>query len=235
MYRGPTVVWVVSITRPVSKAIAAILCLLAVTTTIALAQTVQVQSASALGNKDPDKSETSIGDLVADAVRNALRTDIAFIAASELKPKDPPFPPGKISSADIANLVSYADDPLAVLQLPGKSVRQALERAISIYPQPNLGFLQISGLKFTFDPSKPSGERVVSVTVGNSPLTDDAVYTVGVTNSMANGALGYWKVWNESNIKERRPSLNIPTAIEMFFKANPKIDYSIQDRIAVVK
>lgn len=226
---------VVSITRPIFKVIAVILCLSAITTNIALAQAIQVQSVSALGNKDPDKSETSIGDLVADAVRKALQTDIAFIAASELKPKDPPFPPGKISSADIANLVSYADDPLAVLQLQGKAIRQALERSISIYPQPNLGFLQVSGLKFTFDPSKPSGERVISITVGSSPLADDAIYTIGVTNSMANGALGYWKVWNESNIKERKPNLNIPTAIEMFFKANPKIDYSIQDRIAVVK
>ncbi len=227
--------WVVNITRLLSKTIVAILFLSVATANVALAQVVQVQSASALGNKDPDKSETPIGDLVADAIRNVLKTDIAFIAASELKPKDPPFPPGKISSADITNLVSYADDPLAVLQMPGRAIHHALERSISIYPQPNLGFLQVSGLRFTFDPNKPSGERIVSVTIGNSPLSDDEIYTVGVTNSMANGALGYWKVWNESNIKERRPSLNIPTAIEMFFKANPKIDYNIQDRIVVLR
>ena len=222
-------------TKPIYMLIGLILCLFAITTNLALAQTIQVQSVSALGNKDPDKSETPIGDLVADAVRKALQTDIAFIAASELKPKDPPFPPGKVSSVDIIKLVSYADDPLAILQLQGKAIRQALERSISIYPQPNLGFLQVSGLKFTFDPSKPSGERVILITVGSSPLADDAIYTIGVTNSMANGALGYWKVWNESNVKERKPNLNIPIAIEMFFKAKPKIDYSIQDRITVVK
>jgi len=226
---------VMSTTKPIYMLIGLILCLFAITTNLALAQTIQVQSVSALGNKDPDKSETPIGDLVADAVRKALQADIAFIAASELKPKDPSFPPGKISSVDIIKLVSYTDDPLAILQLQGKAIRQALERSISIYPQPNLGFLQVSGLKFTFDPSKPSGERVISITVGSSPLADDAIYTIGVTNSMANGALGYWKVWSESNIKERKPNLNIPTAIEMFFKLNPKIDYSIQDRIAVVK
>jgi hypothetical protein len=201
----------------------------------AFGEAVQVQSDSALGNKDPEKAETAIGDLVADAVRRELRTDIAFIAASELKPKDPPFPPGKIYSTDIAGLVSYSDDPLAILQLTGKEIKQALERSVSIYPQPNLGFLHVSGLKYTLTPSKPAGERITAIVVGSSPIADDTSYTVGLSNSMANGALGYWKVWSENQVKERRPNSTIPAAIESYFRANPKIDYSTLDRLAVNK
>lgn len=199
------------------------------------AEDIQVQSASALGNRDPERSETAIGNLVTDAVRRELRTDVAFIAASEMKPKDPPFPAGKISSNEIAGLISYSDDPLAVLQLTGKAIRQAIERSVSIYPQPNLGFLHVSGLRYTIDPERPAGSRVTSILVGSGPVVDDATYTVAMTNSMANGALGYWKVWNESQIKERRPGTSIPGAIESYFRANPRIDYSNLDRLSTAR
>jgi len=196
---------------------------------------VQTASASPLGNKDVAKIETAIGDLAADAVRNLLRTDIALIAASELKPKDPPLPAGKVLLSDIEPLASYPDDPLAVLELTGMAVKQALERSVAINPQPNLGFLQVSGLQFTFDPKKPSGERVTSIKVGGSPINDSATYTVAVTNSVANGALGYWKCWDQDKVKARKPDATIVKAVEAFFKANAKIDYSKLDRIAPAK
>lgn len=196
-----------------------------------LAEAVTTQSASPVGNKDGGKVETAVGDLAADAVRSIMRADAAFVAASELKPKDPPFPEGKISSSDIATLVSYPDDPLALMELSGKAIRQALERAVSIYPQPNLGFLQVSGLAFEFDSKKNTGERVTSITIGRSPVDDSRIYMVATTNSMANGALGYWKVWSSDNVRKRSPDLNIVKAIESFFRANPKIDYGKLDRI----
>lgn len=191
----------------------------------------EVECASPLGNKDVGKTETAIGDLTADAIRYVLRTDVAFIAASEIKPKDPPIPAGKVTLNDIRPLISYPDDPLAVLELTGSAIKEALERAVSIYPLPNLAFLQVSGIQFVFDPKRPSGGRIVSVTIAGAPLKVDATYTVAVTNSMANGALGYWKIWKEKDVKARRPDTSIVKALEAFFKANPRIDYSKLDRI----
>ena len=189
------------------------------------------ESVSPLGNKDVGKTETAIGDLAADAVRSLLHTNIAFIAASELKPKDPPLPAGRITLKDIEPLISYPEDPLAVLEITGKAVRQALERSVSIYPQPNLGFLQVSGIEFAFDSTKPAGSKVTAVKVGGVPINDDALYSVGVTNSVANGALGYWKCWEQDKVKQRRPDATILKAVEAYFKANPKIDYSKLNRI----
>jgi len=202
---------------------------------VCLAQAPENQSASPLGNKDAAKSETAIGDLVTDAMKKQVRTDVAFVPACELKPKDTPFPAGTIAPADIEALVSYPDDPLAVLELPGKTIRLALEKSVSIYPQPYLGFLQVAGLRFTFDPKKPPGERVTSITVGATPINDAATYTVAVTNTMANGALGYWKVWSKDRVKDRRDRVKIVTALDAFFKTNPKIDYGTLDRITILK
>ncbi|MCE5322878.1 5'-nucleotidase C-terminal domain-containing protein [bacterium] len=193
------------------------------------------QSKSALGNQDVEKSETAVCDLIADAVRAELNTDIAFIAASEVNAKDTPFEAGEISSSDINALVSYPDDPLAEVSITGKALRQALEKSVSIYPQPNLGFLQVSGLEFTFDPSKDIGERVTSVKVAGAQIIDSRTYTVGMTNSMANGALGYWKIWSSGDVKHRHSDKSIIKAVEDYMTANKTIDYGTLDRIKVVK
>ena len=52
---------------------------------------------------------------------------------------------------------------------------------------------------------------------------------------MANGALGYFKVWTDEQVKERNPNTNIARAIESYFRANPKIDYGSLDRVTVAK
>lgn len=201
----------------------------------ACGQTAAVQSASPLGNKDPARAETAIGDLFADAVRWAVKGDIAFVAASELRSKDPGLPAGNISVADIAALASYPDDPLAEVGLTGKAVRQALEKSVSMYPQPSLGFLQVSGLTFTFDPTRKSGERVTDIRVAGSPLNDSSVYKVAMSNSLANGALGYWKTWSKSEIRRRLGDVTMVGAVNGFLKASTSIDYGKQDRIRAAR
>ena len=194
---------------------------------------VETTSASPLGNVDGGKNETAIGDLVADSIRETLQTQIAFVASSELRLKDPPIPAGKVSSAQIAALASYPNDPLAILSIQGKAIKQALEKSVAICPQRNQGFLQVSGLRFTFDPSKPVGSRATSVTIGSAQLSDNDYYSVGVTSSMANGALGYWKVWTKDDVRRRLPDQNVVRAVESYFKGHPTINYGVLDRVSV--
>ena len=42
----------------------------------------------------------------------------------------------------------------------GKDVVKALENGVSQYPKLEGRFPQLAGIKFVFDPSKPSGKRV---------------------------------------------------------------------------
>jgi len=192
-------------------------------------------SVSALDNKDAGKGETSIGSLVADAFRAAVRADIAFVAAGDLKRTDDPLPAGKVRSSDVTALLAYPDDRVVVLALDGRRIRQALEIAVSAYPRPSLAFLQVSGMKFTFDPSKPVGSRVVSVMVGKKPLVDDEAYTVAMMSSLADGALGYWKVWSRRNVVSKSDATDCSDAVDSYFRANPKLNYGVLDRIALAK
>lgn len=223
--------------RPEIHVRAAVLCFFcAAVAFTGIAQTcampdITFETASPLANKDSGKTETSVGNLVADAVRAALNTDVAFVASSELKPGDSSVPAGTVSSAVLAGLVSYADDSLAILELSGATIRAALERSTSIYPQPNMAFLQVSGLQFRFDSSNPPGRRVTSVTINGKQLADGTRYKVGMSSSLASGAVGYWRVWSQNDPKTKIPDTSLIKALELFLRANPKVDYSRLDRI----
>ena len=59
-----------------------------------------------------------------------------------------------------------------LLELTGDHILKALENGVSLYPRHEGRFPQVSGLTFTFDPTRPAGQRVArgSVRVGKSPL-----------------------------------------------------------------
>lgn len=209
-----------------------VLALIVVSAGMAAAAPASVTSESPLGTADVGKVEVSLGDLVADAIRASVGADAAFVSASELKDRDTQIPRGKITTADVTAYVAYTDDPIVVVNLTGRQIRQALERSVLIYPQMNLGFLQVSGIRFTFDPGKPQESRVTSVSVGNSPLSDSQTYTVAMTSSMANGALGYWKIWSKDD-RARVTETTIPQAIDQFFSGRSSINYSTLNRIIV--
>jgi 2',3'-cyclic-nucleotide 2'-phosphodiesterase (5'-nucleotidase family) len=192
-------------------------------------------TSSPLDNKEPGKGETSIGSLVADAFRAATRADVAFVSAGDLKVANASLIAGKVQSSDIKTLLVYPEDDVVVLALDGGMIRAALERSVASYPRSGLSFLQVSGLKFTFDPSRADGDRVTAVTVGSAPVANDQSYTVAMPNSLAGGALGYWKVWSKRNIVAKSGPVSSGAAVDQFLKNNRKLDYGTLNRITAAK
>jgi len=205
--------------------------LVAALSVVAYAPALAAVSSTDLSSKDVGSSETELGDLVADAIRAHVKAEIGFVTASELK--EVTIPKGVVSAQDIQNAITFGGDMISVLSLRGEQIRRALERSVMIYPQKNLGFLQVSGLEFTFDPKQPKGSRVQSVSIGGKPLKDLQVYTVAVTNSLAKGALGYFRVWQDSAITKVTKT-TVSKAVEDYLQANSKLDYK-KNRINLTK
>jgi hypothetical protein len=79
--------------------------------------------------------------------------------------------------------------------LTGAGLRRLLEHGVSSGVLGTGGFLQVSGLSFTFDPSKPSGRRLVGDLRRSSGRTvaphDSVQVALGVYSACAGGD-GYW-------------------------------------------
>lgn len=144
-------------------------------------------------------AETEAGDLLADCVRSAAAADIGIIPAAAFRTGASVVRPATGEQA--ATLVDPASDEVVTLSLRGDQIMAALERSVSFAPQPSSGFLQVSGLRFTYDTHKDGGKRVISVTVLNGqPLDASRTYKVGTTRPLANGQQGYFQIWEKSAI-----------------------------------
>lgn len=131
--------------------------------------------------------ETELGNLMADAIRQATDCDAALINGGNIRA---PLPEGKVTVADIDAMLPY-DTTILTAEVPGGAIREALELSVSRYPGEFGGFLQVSGLTFAFDPAKPAGKRVIDIAVGGKPLDDDRLYRIAACDWLAAGGDGY--------------------------------------------
>jgi len=135
-------------------------------------------------------NEAAIGDLYADAIRDTTESDIAIINGGGLR-GGKLYPPGSpISRRDVLLELPFGNH-VAVLAISGKDVRAALENGISLLPRAAGRFPQISGMRFEADLSRPAGQRVLSVHVGNAPLDEAKIYRMATNDFMARGGDGY--------------------------------------------
>jgi 2',3'-cyclic-nucleotide 2'-phosphodiesterase (5'-nucleotidase family) len=172
--------------------------------------------------------ESEIGDLIADALRAATSADIAFVAAGEIK--DVNLGPGNVSVNQIVDALVNPNDTVSVLPLKGTEIRQALEFAVERYPNKNnKGFLQVSGLEFTFDPTR-SSDRIVSVSVGGQPLQNGNTYRVAMSSSLAAGAYVYFRLWNRDRATGQQ-GLTLASALQGYLRDHPSLSLRTGRRI----
>lgn len=85
-------------------------------------------------------------------------------------------------------MVCPFNNQIIVLEMDGQTLWDMLENGLSVCTEefPGGRFLQVSGLRYTFDSSKPAGNRLVSVTLPDGTALDlDADCQVAVTDYMA--------------------------------------------------
>ncbi len=152
------------------------------------------------GATDPGSNrgiESSLGDLVADSLRDKIRTpdgksvDIGMINAGGLRADLTPNDDGTITYAQTYEVMPFSNE-LGYVTLKGADVKDALEQQWktdlnSQNSRPMLKLGLSSNVRYTYDPAKPYGSRITSVTVGGEPLAMDATYTVGSVTFLLSG------------------------------------------------
>jgi 5'-nucleotidase len=132
--------------------------------------------------------ETNVGDFIADAMRSRLAVDVALVNGGGIR-GDRVVPPGPLTKRDIHGLLPFAN---AVLKLAasGSRLRETLEQGLAGLERGGGGYLQVSGIRATYDPRLPIGQRVVSVEIDGAPLDPARIYTVAVPDYVAGGGDG---------------------------------------------
>lgn len=147
-------------------------------------------------------TETSMGDVTADAAAALGAADIALLPSGDFGTN---LQPGPVTEdALVASL--QKDSELAVTDLTGRQIWMMLEHGLShitvgedalIDTEGSRfdGYLQISGLKIVYDASAPTGERLIDVQLTDgTPIRQEeetTTYRVVSTTDIWQGGYGY--------------------------------------------
>jgi 5'-nucleotidase / UDP-sugar diphosphatase len=153
--------------------------------------------------------ESNLGNLIADAMLWSTRYDGTRIALANGGGIRASIPTGEITDGQVLETLPFGNR-LVQFDLPGIDLAAALENGLSKMeadPEASNGrFLQVSGLKFSADLTKPAGSRVTSILVGSTktgfePLDKTAVYRIVALDFMFNGGDGYTMLQKGRNLR----------------------------------
>ncbi|XP_045770763.1 apyrase-like [Maniola jurtina] len=160
------------------------------------------ESQTTLNLEDCVFGECALGDLLVDSMAEYAKTlhpefhYISFVQRGNIRA---PIPSGPITKGTIVELLPF-NDRVELFELQGKDVLLALERGVSdawaMNPFKGPYVLQVSGLQVTYNVSLPEGQRLTSVSVGNSrdssvPLDSSVYYHVVAPAFLAGGGDGF--------------------------------------------
>jgi 5'-nucleotidase len=115
--------------------------------------------------------EMPFGDLITDAIRSGTGADVALINSGTLR-LDDVIRAGPITNYQLESIFLFPDETrIVTFPLTGARLRELLERSVSDSGLGRGAFLQVSGLQLAYDPSRPSGQRITSLTrTGGAPI-----------------------------------------------------------------
>ncbi len=124
-------------------------------------------------------AESSLGSFVADVMREMSGADIAFENAGGLRAD---LPEGEVTNGNVLDALPFLNS-LVVCEMTGAQIREVLEQGLSL----ERGLIQGSGLKATYDLSRPLRHRLIELQIGDRPVDDRKTYRVATNSFIAEG------------------------------------------------
>ena len=169
--------------------------------------------------------ESNLADFVTDTLRQSLHTDFCLLPPSSFRGN---IAPGTVKVEDIYRIYP-GNDGLSVITMTGGKLLNAIEsgidrEALRIAP---------SGLRLTYDLSKPEGSRIVTIeTTDGKPILPESTYTVVVRDFMLDNP-GKYDEYKE--YIDRKKSCNACQDIVIHrFREGVPINQAVDGRIRAV-
>jgi 5'-nucleotidase len=136
--------------------------------------------------------ETNLGNFVADSYRKAMQADVALINGGSIR-VDEVVPIGRLAVRDVLSILPFKSK-LMKIEVDGALLREAIEHGVSQVEPGNqpAAFPQVSGIQFSYDASKPAGQRVIDLRVNGQPVSPTKKYSLATTTFVGvDGGDGY--------------------------------------------
>ena len=167
--------------------------------------------------------ECPMGNLIAEAMLDRVAGQGVNIAVQNGGGVRASIDAGPVTMGEVLTVLPF-QNTLSTFEVTGATVVAALENGVSQVEEGAGRFLQVAGLKYTFDPKAPAGSRVSDVMVGAgdtwAPIDPAATYKVVSNNYVRTGGDGFSMFVDAANAYDFGPDLADVTA-EYMAKTGP--------------
>ncbi|MGN1038431.1 MAG: bifunctional metallophosphatase/5'-nucleotidase, partial [Mailhella sp.] len=172
------------------------------------------------------------GNIVTDAMREFWKgkADIALMGGGTVRNS---LPSGKVTAGDIIASLPF-ENTLMLTEMDGKTLLAALEHGLSRYEEGKGYFLQVSGLRYTFDASQEKGKRLLSAQVPGKngvwkKVDPHAIYRVSTSNFQARGGDGYSMF---ANLTWKDSEQNLSDIVREYIRSHTPVSIKLEGRIS---
>lgn len=134
--------------------------------------------------------EAAMGNLVADAMRDATGADVTVTNGGGIR-GNKLYPAGHVMTRRDILIELPFRNLTVVYELTGAQLRAVLENGLATAEAASGRFPQVSGLHVVADLARPAGSRIVELLVNGEPIGETRRYRVATNDFMASGHEGY--------------------------------------------
>ncbi|WP_087974200.1 bifunctional metallophosphatase/5'-nucleotidase [Oceanobacillus rekensis] len=175
--------------------------------------------------------ETNIGNFIADSYRDHFNADIGLMNGGGIRTS---ILAGEFTSRDAYAILPFGNK-VVLANVKGETIQAAFENSVSRVESLGGGFLQVSGIQYSYNPSLPVGARVQSITINNEPIDLEKDYLVAMPNYIAGGGDGYTMFAdNETLVDDTNAQTDAEVLIQYASKLGT-INASLEERIQVIQ
>jgi 2',3'-cyclic-nucleotide 2'-phosphodiesterase (5'-nucleotidase family) len=174
--------------------------------------------------------EAAIGNLFADAIREAVGADVAIANGGGIRANKQYPASTRLTRRDILSELPFGNKTVK-LELKGKDLLAALENGFSQAGEGAGRFPQVSGMTVTFDPALPPGGRVVEVTIGGRKLDKAATYTLATNDYIAGGGDNYTALKAGRNLIDPQAAKLMASQVIDYVAARGTVAPKVEGRI----
>ncbi|MBP3930433.1 MAG: 5'-nucleotidase C-terminal domain-containing protein, partial [Peptostreptococcaceae bacterium] len=168
--------------------------------------------------------ETNLGNLITDAMIDETGADLAITNGGGIRAS---IKAGDITKGDIVSVLPFGNF-IVTKQLTGAQIKEVLEFGVRSYGESLGGFPHVSGIKFVVDPSRPVGDRIISLTINGEDLDMNKTYTVATNDFIAVGGDDYPCF---SDVPTLNKYSSLEESLANFIKTLGTVSYTKQGRI----
>lgn len=137
---------------------------------------------------DVRTGETNLSKLLTTSMLEKTGADIAITNGGGIRAS---INKGDITKGDVISVLPFGNY-VVVIDVTGQDIIDAMENGLQSYPNARGAFPHIAGMTVQFDPSQPSFERVVDVTLANGEKLDPTKnYSLATNDFMSVGGDEY--------------------------------------------